>query len=124
MKEESPKIELNRKIVLLEIKRERELAALKNQIYTTRESLKPINLLKGTFRSLVPSPDLKSDVLDITLSLLTGYLSKKAVLGSVQTPLKSFFGTLFQIGITSIVSKNITELKSEFLGLINKFTKK
>ena len=114
---------LNHKIILLEIKREQELAALKNQFYSTCESLKPINLVKDSFKELVQSSDLKGDILDTTLSLATGYLSKKVITGFGQTPIKNFFGTLFQIGITNVVSKNIVDLKSEVLSFLKRFKK-
>ncbi len=119
----NPKEALENRINLLEAKRQQELISLKKEFYAGFESLKPVNLIKDTMKSLVQSPNLKSDILNTTLSLATGYLSRKAVLGNKHTRLNDFFGTLLQIGITSLVSNNIPEIKSDFLSLVKNLVK-
>ena len=117
--------ELRASILLLEIKQANEGELLKAQLKTTYESLRPVNLIKNTLHELVREPDFKGDLMSTTLSLAAGYVSKKVVIGDSTNPLKQFFGTLLQMGVTSIVSKNTDEIKSAVMTLVNKlFSKK
>ena len=116
--------ELQESILLLEIKQANEALLLKAQFKITYESLKPVNLIKNVLNELVTAPDFKGDIFDATLSLTAGYLSKKAVAEATHSPLKQFFGTLLQMGVISIVSKNIPEIKSGLAYLVNNIFKK
>ena len=104
--------ELKEAIRLLEIQQKVEGALLKEQFKTTYESLKPVNLIGNTIKELIKSPDLKGDLLTTALSLGAGYLSKKAAVGNTANPLKQLLGTLLQMGVTSLVSKNSDTIKS------------
>lgn len=115
--------ELKKAIQLLEIKQKEEGLLLKEQCKTTYDSLRPINLIKNTLKDLV-TPDLKSNLLDSTLSLAAGYVSKKAVIGSTHNPIKQLLGTVLQMGVTSIVSKNTDSIKSIAATIISSFLKK
>lgn len=117
--------ELRASILLLEIKQANEGQLLKAQFKITYENLRPVNLIKNTFNELVSAPDFKGDLLKTTLSLAAGYLSKKIAVGSTHNPLKQVLGTLLQMGVTSLVSKNTDEIKSAALNLLKTiFTKK
>lgn len=124
MKKITTTIELREAILLLEMKQVIEGALLKEQFRITYESLKPINLIKKTLHELATAPDFKGDLLNATLSLTAGYLTKKAVLGSTPNPIKQILGSFLQMGITSIVSKNTDGIKSVALNLISHFFNK
>ena len=124
MKKITSAAELQESILLLEIKQANEGQLLKAQFKITYESLKPVNLIKSTLNELAAEPDFKGDIFNATLSLAAGYLSKKAVVGSTHNPLRQFFGTLLQMGVTSIVSNNIQEIKVGTIHLINNIFKK
>jgi hypothetical protein len=111
--------ELQQAIQVLEIKQASELVLLKDQFKITYESLKPINLIKSTLKELTSVPDLKEDLLNTSVSLAAGYFSKKAIVGDTHNPIKQILGTLLQMGITSIVSKNADEIKSKIAKIIN-----
>lgn len=110
--------ELNAAILLLEAKKTLEGCMLKEQFKTTYESLRPINLIKSTFSELASAPDFKNDLLNTSLSLAVGYLSKKVAIGTTNNPIKQILGTILQMGVTSIVSKNSDGIKSTVLNLI------
>ena len=116
--------ELKEAIFLLEIKQKNEAHLLKEQLMITYESFKPVNLIKNSINELITSPELKENILKTTLSLAAGYLSKKVVVGSTHNPLKQLLGTILQLGVTNIVSKNSDGIKSAFLYLINNFLSK
>lgn len=115
--------ELKKAIQLLEIKQKEEGLVLKEQCKVTYESLKPINLLKTTLKDLI-TPDLTGTLINSSLSLAAGYVSKKAVIGSTHNPLKQLLGTVLQMGVTSLVSKNTDGIKSLVTNIIGSFLKK
>lgn len=116
---------LRESIKLLEVKREEEARILKDQLSTTYENLKPINLIENTIKDFIFPSDFKGSFLTTTLSLIAGYLSKKALIGSTHNPIKKMLGTFLQLGITSIVSKNSDEIKSAVMDMISTiFSKK
>ncbi len=115
--------ELKKAIQLLEIKQTEEGIMLKEQCKITYDSLRPLNLIKSTIKDFV-TPDLKGNLLNSAMSLAAGYLSKKAVIGSTNNPLKQLLGTALQMGVTGLVSKNTDSIKSVALNIIGSFFKK
>lgn len=110
--------ELNQAILLLEAKQTLEGCMLKEQSKITYESLKPINLIKNTIKELASSPDFKADLINTSLGVVVGYLSKKLAIGETNNPFKQLLGTILQMGVTSVVAKNSDGLKSTVLNLI------
>ena len=110
--------ELKQAILLLEAKQTLEGGMLKEQFKITYESIRPINLIKSTFRELTADPDFKNNLLNTTLSMAVGYLSKKVAIGTTNNPFKQILGTILQMGVTSIVAKNSDGIKSTILNLI------
>lgn len=117
--------ELNSSILLLENRQAQELIVLKDQYELTYESLKPLNILKSTFKELVTAPDFKENLLNASVSLGAGFLSKKITIGSTNNPFKKIFGNFLQMGVTKVVSSNMDGIKekaSDILSVI--FNKK
>ncbi|MBK5286811.1 MAG: hypothetical protein JJE25_15580 [Bacteroidia bacterium] len=117
---------LHEAITLLEIIRAEELKSLKQQFHLTYESLKPFNLIKSTFKDAVASgkealasPDLKDNVLNTSVGLAAGYLSKRLFVGVSNSPLRKILGFALQFGITTFVAKNPEGIKSFGKGLVN-----
>jgi hypothetical protein len=117
-------IDLKNKIQLLEAKQANELFLLKENFYTTFESLKPVNIIKKTLTELTTTPNFKGNIIDTTVSIAAGYLSKKITVGATHNPLKQLLGTLLQIGVTNVVSKNTDGIKSIAARLITTVFKK
>lgn len=116
--------ELKESIDLLEKQKANELRSLKEEFHGIITSLNPANLVKNTFHELVQAPDFKHDLKDAAMGLASGYLSKKLLVGGSINPVKHVVGTLLQMAITSLVSKNADGIKSVATKLINKFRKK
>lgn len=110
--------ELNRAIFMLESKQIREGLLLKEQFKITFESIQPINLIQSTLKELAAAPNLKNDLLNTTVSLTVGYLSKKAAIGNTSNPFKKLLGRILQLGVTGIVANNSNGLKSVIMGLV------
>jgi hypothetical protein len=124
MKKITSVTELKESILLLEIDQAREKILLKEQFVITYESFKPINLIKNTISKWATSPNIKEKLLDATMGITAGYLSKKAAVGSTHNPIKQLVGSLLQMGVASIVTKNADGIKSGVIDLIGNFLSK
>jgi hypothetical protein len=111
--------DLNRAIVLLEIQQNDEWTIIKDDIHATCENLKPINFIKNTVRNLMALPDHKEELIDTAIGLVVGVISKWTVIGTTHNPFKQLLGTLFQIGMTNLASKNTDGIKSVALSFLH-----
>lgn len=112
MKKQNQTDALNEKIRLLQMKQEREFILLKEQAHVAYESLKPINLIKSTFHEVASSPDIKNNIVSNVIGFVTGFLSRKVLMGSSDNPIKRILGTVLQFGIANVVSKHSDTIKS------------
>jgi hypothetical protein len=99
-------------IAQLEITHAEEGKMLKQQFHLAYESIKPLNLIKSTFKEAVESPDLKDNIINTSVGLATGYLSKLLFVNVSHSPIRKFLGIALQFGITQIVAKNPEAVKS------------
>ncbi|MBL7882740.1 MAG: hypothetical protein JNL69_01625 [Bacteroidia bacterium] len=109
---------LKEEISFLEIKKKKEELLLKEQFKITSEGLSPVNIITSTLKGLVETTELKGELTKTTLAVVAGYLTKKATIGSTDNPIKQALGTILQIGVTSLVSKNADTIKSITMNLI------
>jgi len=120
MKAESATDLLTRDILLLELKRTRELVVLKEQVHTTRESLKPINLVKSIIKGVTNSREVEGGIGKAAFGVATGYLLKKLVFGSSANPLKKLAGLTFQTLVTNATVKNSEKIKETSIGVFKR----
>ena len=124
MKKISSVADLKESIHLLEIQRAEEEFLLKEQFKITNEALKPANLIKHTLSQLAGSPGIKGNLLNATIGLAAGYVSKKVVLGATHNPVTKLLGAVLQMGVGSFVSKHPGGIKSVAMNLIKTFSRK
>ncbi len=97
--------ELKYVIQLLEEEQQVKSLEVKQQYYTTLESIKPINLLKSSLKDAVTPSHLQDDLLIGALSIASGYMAKKLILGASPNIPKRIIGLVLQFGITSVMSQ-------------------
>ncbi|MES2655474.1 MAG: hypothetical protein V4620_07795 [Bacteroidota bacterium] len=114
-------IQLKENIALLERQKANDERMLKEHFKETIAAFSPANLVKSTFHDLVQAPDFKHDLKDAAMGLASGYLTKKILVGGSLNPVKQVAGTLLQMAITSLVSKNADGIKATATALVNKF---
>jgi len=85
---------------------------LKDQLYRTYESFKPAKLLGLTMKEMVASPHFVDNVIDTGISLATGYLSRRIVVGASGNIIRKLLGTILQVGVTKIVAQHSDTVKS------------
>ncbi len=98
--------DLNAAILQLETRQAEETQILKENFYAICESLKPVNLIKNTFKEVTESTDIKNHLLSTGLGLATGYLTQIIFEEKSDSPLKKLFGATLQFGVTSLIANN------------------
>ncbi len=82
---------------------------LKEDFEQLKESLKPGNLIRSSVNKMVGSP---GSLLDTSLGLTAGFLSKKLVNVVSHNPLIRLAGTFLQFGVSTMVMNNPEMIKS------------
>lgn len=116
--------ELKLRILELENKKIQDWQVVQNEFSNLYEAVKPINFIKNTVKELTSQPDFQGDLIDATLSLTAGFISKKLAVGDTNNPFKQLFGTMLQLGVTNYVSKHSEVVKLTVIDLIDKFVHK
>lgn len=104
--------DLKEAIFLLKKKQKIELKLLKEQVDTVKESLKPVNLIKSIIHQVTTAPDIKGNIIGSIIGLASGFVSKKAFVGGSHNPITKILGSLLQMGVTNVASKNSDTIKS------------
>jgi len=112
---------LKESIRLLEIQQAEEGKILKEQFKATYESLKLVNLVKSSLKELTESVEIKNNLFESIVSIVTGYLTKKLMISSTSNPFKKILGVLIQLGITNLVAKNAETIRFFITELIDRF---
>lgn len=112
---------LKEAIKALEIKQEEEGQLLKYQLKNTYENLKPVNILKNIAKDFYSSENLKNEFISTAISVTSGFISKKLVVGKSSNQFLKLIGLAVQFGITTLISKKIDVLKDAALQFINRF---
>jgi len=120
MAKQNPINSLKESIRLLEIRQAEEGEILKEQFKETYESLKPFNLIKSSLKELTGSAEIKNNLFETVVSILTGYLTKKIMVNSRGNIMTKIFGAMLQYGVTSLVSKNAEKIRILFADLIDR----
>ena len=114
-----PEVELHKAIAQLEIKQKKELQALKSHFHETYESLKPVNLVKSLAVDVFASPEIKDGLVNSSIGLAAGFLAKKVVSRSDSSPAVKLIGTVIELGVANLVTKNPDGIKNIATILVN-----
>jgi len=114
---------LAERIRVLSDRQSQELIVLREQFYITYDSLKPLNIIKNTFREVTSSGSVKNDLLGGALGLTTGFLSKKVLLGASHNPLALLAGTILQFAVGNVVAKHSDTIISKGANFFQRFLK-
>jgi hypothetical protein len=103
---------LRERILELERRRFEEGKFMKEQFHLAYESVKPINLIKNTFKEVLASQDLRENLLNTSVGLAAGYASKTLFEDASHSPFKKLLGTVLLFGVTNVVAKHPKAIKS------------
>lgn len=116
--------DLKEAIVHLEYKQKEQWIDLKENIHMAVESLKPVNLIKSTYKELLHTPNLTENLIGSTIGLGTGFITRKLIIRRSGNILQRLVGGLAQKLVTNIVSRNIGPVKLIGAGLLRRLVKK
>ncbi len=85
---------------------------LKNEFHLTIEKLKPVNLLKRSIEDMANSPFLIENIIGNSVGFVSGFLSKKIVIGTSANIFRKLIGSLVQISVTNSVKQHPETIKS------------
>jgi len=103
---------LDEAIFHLESKRDLELIQLKGLLREVHESLKPINIIKDTFKKVTNSPDLKEEIGKTAIGVASGLLVKNILFRKTHNPLKVVAGIVLQTVVSRIAFNNSDKIES------------
>ncbi len=103
---------LKNAIQLLEIEQAANGQLLKQQFHITYESLTPVNLLKSSLHDIVSSPIIFDNILGTVLTLTTGYISKRIIVGKSVNRYRKLIGSVLQLAVTKLISRNPDAIRS------------
>ena len=106
------KEDLEKAIRDLEYQQANDLLLLRGQYQKTFEGLKPMNLIKGSFKDIVTAPDLKKTVVNAAIGLTTGFITKKLLIGKTNNPLKKILGFIVELVVANKVVKQVDDIRS------------
>lgn len=106
------KEDLEKAIRDLEYQQANDLLLLRGQYQKTFEGLKPMNLIKGSFKDIVTAPDLKKTVVNAAIGLTTGFITKKLLIGKTNNPLKKILGFIVELVVANKVVEQVDEIRS------------
>jgi hypothetical protein len=98
-----------------------DLQQLRMQMHATYENIKPINLVRNTFKEVVASEELTDNIVNTSVGLAAGYVSKTLFEKASHSPFRKLMGTALLFGVTNLVSKNphtVKSIGSDFLNIV------
>jgi hypothetical protein len=96
-----------------------ELKILREQMHLTYESIKPINLVRNTFKEVVASEELTDNIVNTSVGLAAGYVSKSLFEKASHSPFRKLLGTALLFGVTNLVAKNPHTVKAIGTDVLN-----
>lgn len=111
MKKITTSAELFAAVEVLKIKQADEMLMLKTEFLNTYESLKPINIIKGTLKKVISIPDIKGSIVNAAIGLASGYIAKKVVVGGSNNPCLKIIGSVLEMIVANKVANNAEDIK-------------
>lgn len=111
-------------IKLLEFKKEEEKQLLKDISLMAYESVKPINIIKNIFKESVATQHIKDNLINTSVGLGIGYLSKILFQSVIKVPFKKIIGSALMLSVENLVVKNPEVVSSLATLFLNTFSKK
>jgi hypothetical protein len=112
MQESNSATSVRETILALEAQRARQGAIVREQLHLTYESIKPINLIRNTFKEVAASHELTDNIINTSVGLAAGYVSKTIFEKVSHSPFRRLLGTVLLFGVTNLVSKNPSTIRS------------
>lgn len=98
--------ELRAAILALELAQKNEGLSLKEEFYVAYQEIQPINIIKNTVKQAIHSRDLKDDLINASVGMAVGYVSKSLFEGESHSPARKLMGTAIMFGVSNVITNN------------------
>ena len=117
---------LNELILVQKQQYDTDLRLLKEQLHIAYESVKPVNFIKNLVHDVTASPEIKNDISSSIMGLITGFISKKLVVGTNPNSgiFKKIFGLVLQFTVANTVAKHTEDIKAVGSAFLDYFFQK
>jgi hypothetical protein len=92
-------------LVVLQHQQTYEYALIKETLVEVSESIKPLNLIKSTFKSAIDSNEIRGGIISSVVNLTVGFFFRKFFIGGSHSPIKKLLGTALMLGTSKLLSK-------------------
>lgn len=106
------KEELGAAILELEQVQETQKLALSGQLLVVKESLKPLNLIKGVIKKFGAVPQFSGGIINSVAGIAMGVLSKKIFLGKSPGIFKKLVSELLELLVAKTAISNAEKIKA------------
>lgn len=112
--------ELQDAISVLEYKQKEQWDEFKGNLNSAFDSLKPVNIIKSTYKDFVSTPNLVQGIMASAIGMGTGFLTKKFIVRRSGNILRNLLGGVAQRVISTVVSRNSGVIKNIGAGLLSR----
>jgi hypothetical protein len=116
--------ELQAAIIELERRKAIQENILKEEFRATKESLRPINLIKSTFSKITHTPELKEGIFKAVAGVGIGLLTKNLFLGKAIPLVKTLIGQSVEHSVEKTVKTGADTVKAYGTAIYNNLFKK
>ena len=110
--------ELQARIIELKLQGKEEGLALKEELSIIADNIHPIQLLTHGFKALIKSPEVKTELLSLSIGMSAGYIAKKLVIGKSKNTLQNIAGNILGMVISKNVTLNSDKIQSSLLSFL------
>ena len=112
---------LKEKIAELERRQTEEGELFKEQLDITIKNIRPANILKNIVKEFYSSENLMDEIINTAISVTSGFVTKKIVVGKSKNQVLKLVGLAIQFGMTTLISKKFHVLKDKLNQIISHF---
>lgn len=120
MKKVTSTSELKEVIAQLERQQKENWLDFKDNLGIAFDSLKPINLIKTTYREFLSTPHVAENLIGSTIGLTSGLITKKLIVKKSHNVLRNFAGGLAQMLISNFITRHSDTIKTIGSGIIHR----
>lgn len=116
--------ELDEAIIELEKRKVIQESMLRAQFDATKESLKPLNLIKSSFSKITHTPEVREGVAKTVVGVGLGLLTRNMFLGKAYPLVRSLLGNAVEKGVNKGVNTGAQTMKAYGTAIYNNLFKK
>lgn len=112
---------LKKTIAELEVQQEEQGQLLKEELNNIIGNLKPINIVKNLLKEFYSSENVLDELINTAVSVTSGFVTKKIVIGKSKNQLLKLVGLALQFGMTTVIAKKFQVLKQNINKIVARF---